>query len=96
MTCAFLNRIAIGRMNLSYFGFFLVKSSGTKQTFVTIRFQAFFFRLPELIILKTSASACARTEEKDKEEAVQEIVTFREWDVPLSGFLLPLLLDHVR
>ena len=42
VTCAFLKRIAIGRMKRSYFGIFRVKSSGTKHTFVTIRFHAFF------------------------------------------------------
>ena len=61
VTWAFLNRIAIGLMKRSYFGIFRVKSSGTKHTFVTILFHAFFWRFPDFIILKTSASAWART-----------------------------------
>lgn len=103
MTCAFLKRIAIGRMNRSYFGFFRVKSSGTKQTLVTIRFHAFFFRLPDVIILKTSASACARTERKSRNFLLERMsrffstdLTFGKGNIPFASFLLALLLDHVR
>lgn len=51
----------IGLMKRSYFGGFRVKPSPTKQTFVTILFQAFFCLFPVLMTLSTSVSPCART-----------------------------------
>lgn len=51
----------IGRMKRSYLGGFRVKPSPTKQTLVTIRFQAFFCRLPVRTTFNTSVSPCART-----------------------------------
>uniref|UniRef100_H2XW23 Uncharacterized protein n=1 Tax=Ciona intestinalis TaxID=7719 RepID=H2XW23_CIOIN len=80
VTWAFLNRSAIGRMNLSYFGGFRVKLSGTKQTLVHILFQAFFFLFPVVTTRKTSASLCART----------------FGYIPLASFFLSFLLYHVR
>uniref|UniRef100_A0A2M4C634 Putative secreted protein n=1 Tax=Anopheles marajoara TaxID=58244 RepID=A0A2M4C634_9DIPT len=61
VTCALLNRSAIGRMKRSYLGGLRVKFSPTYVTLVTIRFQAFRRVLPLRITLNTSASDWART-----------------------------------
>ena len=50
-----------GLMNLSYLGGFRVKPWPTKVTLVTMRFQLFFFRLPDLSTLNISSSATGRT-----------------------------------
>ncbi|CAG2178265.1 unnamed protein product, partial [Oppiella nova] len=52
VTCAVLNLRAIGRIKRSNLGGFRVKPSPTKHTFVTIRFQHFFLRLPVFMALK--------------------------------------------
>lgn len=51
----------MGLMKRSYLGGFLVKPSPTKQTFVTILFQAFFCLFPVLMTFSTSVSPWART-----------------------------------
>lgn len=51
-------------MNLSYLGGFLVNPCPTNVTLVTIRFQLFFFRLPDLRTLNISSSATGRTYKK--------------------------------
>ena len=61
VTWAFLKYNPIGLMNLSYLGGFRVKPSPTKQTLVTILFQAFFFLFPVRITFNTSVSPWART-----------------------------------
>mmetsp|Transcript_9299 Transcript_9299/g.15281 ORF Transcript_9299/g.15281 Transcript_9299/m.15281 type:complete len:206 (+) Transcript_9299:1-618(+) len=61
VTCAFLNLKAEGRIYLSNFGGFRVKLSPTKETLLTIRFHAFFFRLPLRRILNISSSVMAFT-----------------------------------
>lgn len=43
VTCAFLNRKPDGRINLSYFGGFLVKLSPTNVTLLILRFHNFSF-----------------------------------------------------
>mmetsp|Transcript_10053 Transcript_10053/g.31276 ORF Transcript_10053/g.31276 Transcript_10053/m.31276 type:complete len:219 (+) Transcript_10053:408-1064(+) len=61
VTCAFLNLRADGRMYLSYFGGLRVKLSPTKEILLTMRFQAFFLRLPLRRILNISSSVMALT-----------------------------------
>ncbi|KAH1022554.1 hypothetical protein HUJ04_011938 [Dendroctonus ponderosae] len=61
VTCAFLKRKAMGLMNRSNFGGFLVKPSPTNVTLVTIRFQAFLLVFPDRTTRITSESAWART-----------------------------------
>lgn len=61
VTWAFLNLNPMGRINLSYLGGFLVKSSPTYVTLVTILFHAFFLLLPVRRTLKTSFSPTALT-----------------------------------
>ena len=61
VTCTFLNRNAIGRINLSNLGGFLVKLSPTYVTLVTILFHPFFFLFPVRMTLKTSSSPTAFT-----------------------------------
>ena len=61
VTCAFLNRKAMGRTKRSYLGGFRVNPSPTKQTLVTILFQPFLLLFPVFITLNTSASDWART-----------------------------------
>ena len=56
-----MKRNPIGLMNLSYLGGFRVKPSPTKQTLVTILFQAFFFLFPVQITFNTSVSPWALT-----------------------------------
>lgn len=53
--------LTIGLIKRSYLGGFRVKPSPTKQTLVTIRFQAFFCLFPVLMTLSTSVSPWART-----------------------------------
>lgn len=53
--------LTMGLMNLSYLGGLRVNPSPTKQTLVTILFQAFFCLFPVRITLSTSVSPCART-----------------------------------
>lgn len=58
LLCEFLT---IGLIKRSYFGGLRVKPSPTKQTFVTILFQAFFCLFPVLMTFSTSVSPWART-----------------------------------
>ncbi len=48
-------------MNLSYLGGFRVNPWPTNVTLVTIRFQLFFFLLPDFSTLNISSSATGRT-----------------------------------
>lgn len=50
-----------GLMNLSYLGGFRVNPWPTNVTLVTIRFQLFFFLLPDFSTLNISSSATGRT-----------------------------------
>ncbi len=50
-----------GLMNLSYLGGFRVNPWPTNVTLVTIRFQLFFFLLPDFRTLNISSSATGRT-----------------------------------
>merc|ERR1712087_179305 len=61
VTWALVNLRPVGRMNLSYFGGFLVKLWPTKVAFVIILFHCFLFLLPLRKTLKTSSSAMGRT-----------------------------------
>merc|ERR1712121_565467 len=56
VTFAFLNLKPIGLINLSNLAGFRVNPSPTNVAFVTMRFHAFLFGLPDLTTLKTSAS----------------------------------------
>lgn len=61
VTCAFLKRNPVGRMNRSYFGGLRTKLSPTNVTFVTIRFHCFFFRFPVLTTRNISSSEMGLT-----------------------------------
>ena len=61
VTLAFLNRKPIGRIKRSYLGGLRVKPSPTNVTLVTMRFHAFFSRLPVLMTLNISSSATGLT-----------------------------------
>mmetsp|Transcript_25737 Transcript_25737/g.76163 ORF Transcript_25737/g.76163 Transcript_25737/m.76163 type:complete len:321 (-) Transcript_25737:215-1177(-) len=61
VTCALVIRRPVGLMKRSYFGAFRVKPGPTNVTFVIMRFQLFFMRLPDLSTLNISSSATGRT-----------------------------------
>jgi len=61
VTLAFFCRKAMGLINLSILGPFLVKSSPTNVAFVTILFHPFLFVLPVLTTLNISSSAIPLT-----------------------------------
>mmetsp|Transcript_100970 Transcript_100970/g.308766 ORF Transcript_100970/g.308766 Transcript_100970/m.308766 type:complete len:250 (-) Transcript_100970:173-922(-) len=61
VTCAFFCRNAAGLMYRSYFGGFRVKLSPTNEILLTMRFHAFFLRLPVRKILNISSSVMALT-----------------------------------